>query len=576
MTDEELFLAARSTTDRTAFERYKKTKNIDESDEAQKRAADARFHQLPLLLAPELRNYALRVLEAARGPKITNDTKFPATLWIHGTTHTKNGYNFDRSFGDFARLLVERSREVAPKGSGWVIEPTTTTDGRRTNASTTAVHALFLDCDSSGEWHKLLEALIQLDYAHVAYQSGGYQPSVPKWRIVLPLASPFDTTSDEKRASWKNVYHHARVVFGAVGELRGEGFDSKTDTPCIPWFLTEKRAEEDQQRQVVAREGHSLDLMALILTLPAIEEIQPPIKTHRGEVRSTGLSDEKLDEIISELSHATTAVPSGRHELYLAISGVLLDRGVPPDEVIAVVEAVSASYPRRHPDKHRDNIHNAKTTVSKWESGAPVTRIGTLNERWPEIAQIIDKVLPDPFAASMQATTEALINATNVRTTPPAVGMPEAPSPGTAPTPKKKRRKLTSLGKEIVPLIKQMEKSKNPMRRFGAILIARILDGESFESPGSAREQIDQLVGTAMGALGFNLPATTWGEVLDLAHHTLLSMDFTQSIERVAAAEQAFLRGQRKRRKWNHKQQTKIDASQERTQAFLNSSARKF
>ncbi len=566
MTDEELFLAARTAVERTALERYKRAQNVDEDNEVQKRAVEAQFRRLPLLIIPELRNYAFCVAEKSRGPKINGETKFPATLWIYGATHVDNGYKFDRNFNDFVRLLHERAREIFPKGTGWVIEPTTTLNGRRTNASTLSMHALFLDCDSSGEWDKLINALHVLDYAFVAYQSGGYQPSVPKWRVVLPLSAPFDTSSEELRAVWKNVYHHARVVFGALGELLGEGFDPRTDTPAIPWFLTEKRSPEDQPRQIFScTDGHSLDLMKMVMALPAIEDAQPVVHAHRGEVKSTGLSDEKLDELISELARVTNAVPSGRHDLYLAIPGVLLDRGVPPDEVIAVIEGVSASYPRKHPDKHRDNIHNARTTVSKWEAGAPVTRIGTLNERWPGVAQAIDRVVPDPFTASLLAMTQW------DSTTASSV-----PNENAAPTKTKKKRgpKLPPLGRKIRSLVRKMKKSSNPERRGGAVLLEKILAGESFEAPNLTTDQLNRRVNTAMSSLGFNLPKTSWAEILDLTKHTLHTMNFTQSLVRMAAAEAAFLMGQWKRQKWDLK--VKIKDTQQRTEslAMLNKRGR--
>ena len=569
MTDEELFLAARTAVDRTALERYKRAEDVDEDDELQKRVAESRFRQLPLLLTPELHAYALNIATCSRGAKITGDTKFPATIWVYGATQIKKGINFDRSFYDFTRLLSERAREVALKAQGWVIEPTTTIDGRRTNASTTAVHALFLDCDGSGEWHKLLDVLAQLDYAFVAYQSGGYKPATPKWRIVLPLAAPFDTASDEKRAIWKNVYHHSRVIFGTLAELHGEGFDSKTDTPAIPWFLTEKRTAEDPPRQIVARAGHSLDLMALTLALPAIEEIQPPIRTLRGEIKSTGLSDEKLDELINGLSHVTAAIPSGRHELYLAIPGVLLDRGVPSDEVLAVIEAVSANYPRKHPDKHRDNIHNAKTTITKWESGAPVTRIGTLNERWPEIAQVIDRVLPDPLSSLIAETTAQMLGIEIGQMTS------NSEQQSSIPTPKKKHRNYSVFGeslsnivrKQIAPLVGEWRKTEGKKEKSRADLLDRILNNDPIQTTGIEQQALDETVNNLVFELGCRLPTVQWLDILDLISRSLLS--FAQSTERVDAAKVAYTRGQDRWHWQDRKNKTKINNFRETAAADL-------
>lgn len=532
-------------TNRSALERYKKQQGINTDDEAAVKEAERTYRSLPLLHNDALRKLAYKALGAAYGPAIDAQTPFPAMIWTGGARHTKDGVRFVDTVGGFVKLLDDRAAAVAPKREGWVIEPTTNTDGHRTNASTTAVHALFLDCDGAGPWEQLLAILFNIDYALVAYQSGGWSPTTPKWRIVLPLTRPFDTSTDEKRAAWKQVYHHCRIIFGALGGLLGAGFDPMTDTPCCPWFLTERRQVTDSPRQVTWKPGHSLDLMSLVMALPPVEEETRPTTATRV-VKPHGLSNEQLDSIITALSKATAHVPSGRHELYLALPGVLLDRGVPADEVLAIIEEVSASYPRSHPEHHKDNLHNAQTTINKFEAGGHYTRIGELNSRWPEIAQALDKVLPNPMHAALQEATETMLAA-------PAV------IPGATPA-KKKRRKLSPLGKLISPISAHMKKSSNTFQQFGGVLIERILDGDSFQSPGATPAEVDGLVGAAMLALGFNLPKeTTWREVLDLSHQTLLSMDFTQSIERVAAAEQSFLKGQRQRQKWNAKKQAAID-----------------
>lgn len=543
--EEAAFRAAQATTGRSAFEQYKKTGGDIIS-----------FRALPLLLDPYLHTLAYRAIAEARGPVVDGNTSFPLTVWTGGATKTKRGRPFLGTFADFVRLLEERSLGVAPKREGWVVEPTTNTDGHRTNASTIAIHALFLDCDGTGEWNTLLSFLKTCGFAYVAYRSGGHSATLPKWRIVLPLSSAFDTSDETKQTTWKAIYNCCRAVFGAVGGLLGVGFDPATDTPCCPWFLTEKRDANDPQREIVCRVGYSLDLVALALALPPIEIEQPKQFVHR-EVTSEGLSDEKLNAIIDALSRATASIPSGRHELYLALPGVLLDRGVPADEVLAIVEAVSASYPRKHLDKHRDNVHNAKTTIAKWEGGGAVTRIGTLNDRWPEIAKAVDDVLPNPLAAALEAsTTEMLMQQTTM-----SVGEPLAM--------KKRRRRLSPLAKEILPVAVKMKKSSNAMRKFGGTLIERMIDGESFQAETTA--QVDALVALTMEAFGFNSPSgTTWRQILDLANHTLLSMDFTQSIERVNAAELAFMKGQRKRRNWNAKRQAEVDAQKQSTRDFFN------
>ena len=559
---ENSFLAAREAVKRGCIERFRKENPTLPAET---------FHTLPLLLAPELRTLSWLALSEARGRQIFDDALFTATIWIEyfdkqkqallkGAQATMGGIAFRRSLRDFVTLLHERGEVVAPKRQGWVIQPTTNLDGHRTNASTTAMHALFLDCDGAGEWNTLLDGLTQLDFCFVAYQSGGWSPTTPKWRVVLPLSTPFATNTENLREAWKSAYHHARVVFGSIAYLTGQGFDPATDTPACPWFMTEKREANDPPRKVVFRCGHTLDLMSLVMALPAADEDDAAGSTRSRVETAGGLSDEQLDKIIVALAAVTNNVPSGRHDLYLALPGVMLDRGVSADDVLAIIDGVSAAYPRKHADKHRDNIHNAKTTISRWQSGHNVTRIGTVQERWPSIAFVLDTVVPDPTTASLLASTNAMLDALAQPSPPLADGTP-------APTMKKRKKRLSALGREIAPEVTRMMKSPKLEHRATAVLLRRIIDGEPFiaESP----EKIDELVNAAMIALGFKLPTATWVQILDLAHLTLLSMDFTQSAHRVAVAEQAFLKGQQDRRKWNRKKHNKVQEKLDEGRIFL-------
>jgi hypothetical protein len=556
---EQLFVTAREAVRRGCVERFKN---------AHPELPDAKkvFREMSLLRDTRLAELAHAALAQSRGPFVDMSTPFVGTVWIGGATATLGGGNFRRPLGDFVKLLHERGEVVAPKRTGWVFEPTTCTDGRRINESTVSMHALFLDCDGTGTWDKTLEALCLAQLAFVAYESGGSTQAVPKWRVVLPLARPFETADEGTRELWKQVYLHARIVFGAVGDLLGEGFDSATDTPCCPWFLTEKRDTNDAPRRIIQQVGFSLDIVDLIMALPPIEDQAPAPRTARPATQSRGLSDEKLNEIVDALSTATNNVPSGRHELYLALPGVLLDRGVEPDDVIAIIEAVSASYPRKHVDLHKDNIHNARTTIGRWQSGHNVTRIGTLNERWPTIAQAVDRVLPDATAVAMEAAMAAVLApeagggpADSVAVTPP-------------PPPKRKRRSLGVLGKEIKALVADLKKSPNAVKKNTGMVIERLLAGERFGEAATAA-QVDELVCAAARTLGFHLPDATWGQVLDAVNASLHLMDFSQSIERMAAAETAFIAGQQQRKKWNGKQQAKNQKKLEEGQRLLDAAA---
>lgn len=548
MTPEDLFLTARRAVGRSGLTEFLKTENIAMNDAAGKLAATARYHELPLLLDENLRNFSREILRKSRGTKIDENSPFQATLWFWGATATRGGQPFRRSLKNFVELLEERATKFAAKREGWVIEPTANVDGHRTNSSTSAIFALFLDCDGRGNWDFLLETLENLGFCFVAYQSGGWTPEKPKWRVVLPLAQPFDTSSEKKQDAWKQVYHHARVVFGAVAQLRGEGFDPATDTPCCPWFLTERRQPADPPRTVVWRPGHALDLMSLVLELPPIE--MAPVREHEGPRAASqeGLSDEKLEEVIEALSKATNSVPSGRHELYLALPGVLLDRGVPPNEVLAIIENVSLNYPRSHPALHADNMHGAWTTIGKWEAKGKITRIGTLQERWPNVARAVDEVLPDKLNEMMLATFEP------IETPPSPSGVPV--------TTRKKRPKLDPIGKKLAPIVRRMLKSDRAFMRTDALAINTLLDRKHWAPPYDI-----ECVARVMRALGFRLIDVSWQEVLDFAGPSM--SEFFADKARSDIAQNAFWQGRGKAEKKRVERKAKTEQRRAETATSL-------
>lgn len=570
---EALFCAARARTGRDALRLYKASLGIAPDDEEGNKRAEEQFRALPLLLDPELREFCLRALGEARGPSVDEDIRFPSTIWVGGATHISDGHSFKGSIGEFVGMLHARARAIAPKQRGWVLEPTTTSIGRRVNADTKALHALFLDCDGSGEWTPLLTALGELDLAHVAYQSGGWSQTTPKWRVVLPLAKPFPTDSEAGQEAWKGFYRHARVVFGSVGALLGVGFDAATDTPCCPWFLTEKRAPSDPERRVVWRAGRALDAVGLLLALPEIPDEDARSENEPRAVTSTDLEDEQREKIVEALSAATARVSSNRRDLYLSLPGVLLDRGVPPDDVLEIIKEVSASYPRSHPDKHADNVHCAQTTINCWIGGRPVTRIGTLNTILPEIARAVDAVLPDPSRESLNAALLEILAEPQRRAAAAAVatlvGAAAPVSETASPTAKRKRRaKLDALGREIAPLIADLKKSKKSERQIEGFLFEKILDGACFGAADTSPEQLDGLANKAMHALGYHLPPdTTWKKVLDFAGR---SLDFTRPKEVVVQWERSFYEGQGSRKRRKAKNDKKFLEETERTRSFFN------
>ena len=512
------------------------------------------------LLDPALRDLARGALGQALGPPVSDSSPFPCMIWYGGardveaTAWSRGGHRFTGTTSDFVEhVLFARSREVAEKRCGWVVEPVSNRDGRRTNDSTTCMHALFLDCDGAGTWDALLDALE--DFAHIAYESGGATPAVPKWRLVLPLASPFSVRDDAEGAAWKRAYHSCRVVFGALGGLLGPGFDPATDTPAAPWFVTERRRAEDPPRRVLWRPGASLDLPALLRRLP---EIPPePEALYSGGCRPESTSVD-LEEIVSALAKATCKVPRERRSLYLSLPGALLDRGVPPDDVRTICEDVSARYPRPDAEKHRDNCHSAETTIAKWERGEPVTQIGTLNDLWPEVAKVLDRLLPDPLLEETRAAVERLRAAP--KKAPGGTILPSSGQFLEGPH----RRRLGALA---------LKKLKSPQidAQIRGVMLHALLKGEDLvpRMPTGEPASLDgkvvtrqRAIAVVMGMVAFKLPVETpfdagLSEIARKSLHAMLK-EGERVRDLMEEAERAFLRALGKKMKADEKRAQEI------------------
>jgi hypothetical protein len=325
-------------------------------------------------------------------------------LWAGGASDTYGGKRFKGSVGDFVeRVLRARASVVAEKRRGWVVTPTSNSDGHRVNASTTAVHAVSLDCDGSGHYRTISNLLGELGFAHILYQSGGWSPATPKWHLLLILDSPSDTSDPAKIDAHKRAYQAVRVVLGALAELSGEGFDPTVETPSVPVFITERRAEADPPRQVIWREGRALDLAKLLDALPPL-----PRDSHHDRFDDEidevpPLADDKLEAVVAQLCAPMSKILSGRRDLYLCLAGALaFDRALADDDVLSVIEQLSLrcpgdpSYTRKErDDRHRQHVHDAETTLKKRRDGGVATRIGTLVECWPDVARALDAALPN-------------------------------------------------------------------------------------------------------------------------------------------------------------------------------------
>ncbi|WP_242334561.1 hypothetical protein [Anaeromyxobacter sp. SG66] len=261
----EQFTTALFATNRAAFSRFVAARGLPLVDAAAKAAARAAFDAQELLHAPELVALCGAAVAGAVGQAVENVT---ITIWEH-LRRTADGVPYSFTWSGLASQHATWATMVAPKGEGNIYSPITTDNGERLTAHTKRIHILTLDCDGTGTWDALWRVLVELGIAAVTHQSGGFTPATPKWRVLIPLAIPFDTETGDGGTTWRMAYATARVAFGALARLRGAGFDPATDNANNAWFPGYRREPAAAPRQVLYTGGRTLDLARLTAALPA-------------------------------------------------------------------------------------------------------------------------------------------------------------------------------------------------------------------------------------------------------------------------------------------------------------------
>ncbi len=120
-------------------------------------------------------------------------------------------------------------------------------------------------------------------------------------------------------------------------------------------------------------------------------------------------TDEPSDraEHFRPVVEAVGEITDGRHDLYLFLSGALLDRGVKPEDLPGTIEAICLAT---KPDRGLGNrLSCARSTVHRYLGGAPYQGYAALLARYPKIALALDRVTARaPTVQSVEAATVSL------------------------------------------------------------------------------------------------------------------------------------------------------------------------
>jgi hypothetical protein len=92
-------------------------------------------------------------------------------------------------------------------------------------------------------------------------------------------------------------------------------------------------------------------------------------------------------ELVADLGAVVATVDDEWHRLFLAISGALLERGVPPEHVPAIVGG--ASVESKRDDRPDSRYAGAQTTVRRWQENLVFKGFTTLQKLEPRVAAVV-------------------------------------------------------------------------------------------------------------------------------------------------------------------------------------------
>lgn len=232
------------------------------------------------------------------------------------------------------------------------------------------------------------------------------------YRLCAWLPEPYVVTDVASRQEWRKRY----LLLGASLHLH---YEIKIDPNCGDWNRLQRlpyAVRKDGQREPGVFIGDpravgewAFNGLAQLDGAVALADLATRSKpwaqalrfVQRGEEApadakrsSSGLVlAPKTAHLVAALGPAIATVKDGdgRHDMYLALSGTLLDRGVPDGELADLVEALARGA---GDDRVEDRIAGAVTTIARRASGGDVSRVGALQGNWPAVAAAVDAALP--------------------------------------------------------------------------------------------------------------------------------------------------------------------------------------
>jgi hypothetical protein len=258
------------------------------------------------------------------------------------------------------------------------------------------------DIDNPGhaEWNDALRAQAAYEWDTTPeLATCGIYHTLHGRHIVQPLANPIPVTKAEP------------YIRRWLLSLESAGLE--VDWTCRDWTRHFRLAHVVRRKTGPFRSPF-VDLSRMRpLVLEPIAEVQAPEpKEHSPRALRTGselawapdLPAQWQDRAVAIAKAVRESVTDRWHEMYLALGGALLGRGLPPERLPAMVDWIATAAGSEKPAGH---ARGARDTARRYADRLEVTGYPSLRRQWQAVAEALDQAAPTRAEARLRAQVSA-------------------------------------------------------------------------------------------------------------------------------------------------------------------------
>ena len=258
------------------------------------------------------------------------------------------------------------------------------------------------DIDNPGhaEWNDALGAQAAYEWAHTPeLATCGIYHTLHGRHIIQPLATPIPVAKAEPYIrrwllslesaglevdwtcrDWTRHFRLANVVRPKTGTFRSPFVDLDRMQPI------------------------ELDPIAEPPPGPEPEQVPRALRTQAELAWAPDLPAQWQERAVAIAKAVRESVTDGWHEMYLALGGALLGRGLPPERLPAIVDWIATAAGSEKPASH---ARGARDTARRYADRRDVTGYPSLRRQWRVVADALDDAAPTRAEARLRVQASA-------------------------------------------------------------------------------------------------------------------------------------------------------------------------